>query len=73
MKEYTADEVRGMLWKRMKETNGAPLTQKALAVEIGVSTPFLNDILNDKREPSGKVLTFLGLERVVTYRYAKKR
>ena len=73
MKEYTAEQVREMLWKRIKDTDGAPLTQKALATTIGVSLPFLNDILNDKREPSGKVLTFLGLERIVTYRSAKRR
>jgi transcriptional regulator with XRE-family HTH domain len=73
MTEHTSDQVRDMLWGVIKSQPGRPLTQKALAAKIGVSLPFLNDILRGFREPSGKVLTFLGLERVVTYRYLKKR
>jgi transcriptional regulator with XRE-family HTH domain len=46
------------------------LTQKALAKKIGVSASFLNDILLEKREPQGKVLEFLKLDRVVVYRRA---
>lgn len=42
-------------------------TQAELAAAIGVSLPFLNDTLLGKREPSGKVLEFLKLERVVRY------
>jgi ribosome-binding protein aMBF1 (putative translation factor) len=64
---FTADEVREMLWSAMKAQPGRPLTQKELAGMIGVSLPFLNDILRGKREPSGKVLEFLKLERVVRY------
>jgi transcriptional regulator with XRE-family HTH domain len=43
-------------------------TQRQLAQEIGVSPQFLNDILHGKRVPSGKVLDYLGFERVVLYR-----
>lgn len=73
MPDYTSDEVRQLLWQHIKATPTAPLTQKALADKIGVSTPFLNDILQKKREPSGKVLEFLKLERIVTYRFREKR
>lgn len=73
MTEHTAEQVRDMLWRVIKSQPGRPLTQKELASKIGVSLPFLNDILRGNREPSGKVLTFLGLEKVVIYRYLKKR
>lgn len=42
-------------------------SQRALAREIGVSATFLNDILLGKREPAGKVVSYLGLSRRVTY------
>lgn len=42
-------------------------SQRALAKAIGVSATFLNDIICGHREPSGKPITFLGLERKVTY------
>lgn len=72
-KDLTAAEVREKLWKYIKAGNGQPRTQKEVAAEIGVSLPFLNDILHGNREPSGKPLKFLGLERVVTYRFRKQR
>lgn len=70
--ELTSAQVRNLLWDKLKPRIGRPRTQKELAAEIGVSTPFLNDILNGNREPSGKPLKFLGLERVVTYRFRKR-
>ena len=42
-------------------------SQRALAKQIGVSPTFLNDIILGKREPAGKVVSFLGLQRRVTY------
>lgn len=42
-------------------------SQSALAAKIQVSRAFLNDIINRKREPSGKVLEFLGLEKKIFY------
>lgn len=42
-------------------------SQKALAEAIGVSAPFICDIINGRREPSGKPVIFLGLERKVIY------
>lgn len=71
--DYTTDQVRNLLWamvqdKRTPQIKARFRTQAALARAIGVSLPFVNDILNAKREPAGKVLEFLGVERVVTYR-----
>lgn len=43
-------------------------TQKELAEEIGVSQAFLSDVLAGHREPTGKILDYLGLERVTVYR-----
>ena len=64
MLPMTADAVRDEL-REESEYEGS---QRALARLIGVSPSFLNDILLGKREPVGKVLEFLGYERVVTYR-----
>src|SRR5262245_56870965 len=71
--EFSAEQVREQLWGLVKNARqpNAPWTyrtQAELAKAIGVSLPFVNDILNGKREPSGKVIEFLGLERIVTYK-----
>lgn len=42
--------------------------QSALADEMGISDQYLSEILRQKRPPSERILEFLGLERVVTYR-----
>ena len=65
MTDFTATHVRQMLWAYMGANE---LTQKALAEKIGISPAFLNDILREKRDPQGKVLSFLKLDRVVVYR-----
>ena len=71
--DLTSEQVRKRLWGLIRPAPGPyRRTQLGLAQEIGVSLPFLNDILHGKREPSGKVLEYLGLERVVTYRFRKK-
>lgn len=69
---FTPQEVREQLWalvrdKRHPHHPWTYRTQAELANAIGVSAPFLNEILNGNREPSGKVLDFLKLERVVRY------
>ncbi len=68
MIEFTPEAVREMLWREMKKRPGKPLSQRELAVQIGVSLPFLNSTLAGAREPQGKILEFLGLERVSRYR-----
>jgi hypothetical protein len=61
---YTAAAVRAMLREEAKYEG----SQRALAKLIGCSATFLSDILCGKREPAGKVIAWLGLERHVTYR-----
>lgn len=63
-----ANSVRALLWRHVEREGG----QRALARKIGVSPTFLNDILREKREPAGKVVSFLGLERVVSYKERTK-
>ena len=63
----TATQVRAEL-REKAEYEGS---QRKLAKLIGVSAAFLNDILLGKREPSGKPVAFLGLERHVDYRRKK--
>lgn len=45
--------------------------QVAVAAELGVSPQYLNDVLNERRDPGDSILAPLGLERVVTYRRRK--
>lgn len=68
--QYTSEQVVEQLRKCMALES---LNQTELARAIGVSVPFVNDILKGKRAPSGKILTYLGLERVVVYRTAQRR
>ena len=63
----TADQVRAAL-ERQVERYGS---QKALAAVIGVTPAFVCDIINGRREPSGKPVAFLGLRRVVSYQKAR--
>lgn len=48
-------------------------SQRALARKIGVSPTFLNEIIRETRNPTGKVLAYLGLERIVTYQRISER
>lgn len=43
--------------------------QKTLAERLGVSQSHLSDVLNGRREPADKILTCLGLHRVVTFEF----
>ena len=45
-------------------------TQKELAANLGVSAAYLGDVLLGRKEPGRKMLTALGVERVVIYRKA---
>lgn len=71
--DYTAEQVRNLLWAMVRDPRNPERkarfrTQKEMAQAMGVSAAFVNDILNAGREPSGKVVEFLGLERAVVYR-----
>lgn len=65
----TADKVRQQLTAHALIDG----SQSALAKKIGCSRAFLNDIILGKREPSGKVLTYLGLQRRVSYERLSER
>lgn len=43
-------------------------SQKAFAKRIGLSESYLSDVLNRRRDISPRILKFLGLERVISYR-----
>lgn len=57
-------QVVALLWLALEKEP----TQTALAAKIGVTTPFLHDVLMKKRAPTGKILEYLGLERITIYR-----
>jgi hypothetical protein len=59
----TSDQVRKRLAAMARKTS-----QRRLSKEIGCSVQFLNAILRGHKEPSGKPVAFLGLERAVIYR-----
>lgn len=42
-----------------------------MAEAIGVSTSFLSQISTGKKDPCGKVLSFIGLEKTVSYNFIK--
>lgn len=42
-------------------------SQKAFAEAVGISEPYLSDILAGRREPGEKILKPLGLQRKVIY------
>lgn len=65
MVDFTATHVRQMLFAYMGANE---LTQKELAKMIGISGSHLNGILHEAKEPYGKVLDWLKLQRVVVYR-----
>ncbi|MDF2434507.1 MAG: hypothetical protein JWP44_4138 [Mucilaginibacter sp.] len=67
--EFTAKQVRDRLWAVINSRRHNQLT---LAAAIGVSAQFLNDVLHGRKEPTGKVLEYLGLVRVVVYRISKR-
>jgi len=62
----TATQLRSMI--RAKITVLCGRRQKIMASSIGVSESFLSDVLAGRREPTGKILDYLGYERVVSYR-----
>jgi len=60
---YYADQMRSML-RSAVHTEGS---QKALAKRIGISPQFLGDMLNDRRQITGKALKYLGFEQITVY------
>ena len=62
-KVLSAAEVRTIIARRCEY----PATQKNAARELGVSLSYLNQVLHGRREPAGKLLEAIGLERVAGY------
>ncbi len=62
MKRYTEKQVIEML-----RTKQAGRTQKELAEEIECSEAYLSDILNGRRDPSERILKYLGLNELTEY------
>jgi transcriptional regulator with XRE-family HTH domain len=69
METLTAADVLNMLRSHISDER----SQKDLAREIGVSETYVSLVLAGKRQPGPKVLTFLGLRRVVTRTITYKR
>ena len=63
MKEITIDDV---LFLIQREINLAG-SRDAFAASRGVSTPYLSQVLNKRRPPSDKLLSAIGLRRVMTF------
>ena len=45
--------------------------QTELAAELDVTPQFLGDVFANRRDPGKKILSKLGLEKVVTYQHIK--
>ena len=67
-KDLTTDDVRRLL---REHTDVA--SQKHWAAEAGVSAAYVNDVLQGRREPGQAICDALGIERIVTYRFKRKR
>lgn len=63
IKSRTADDVRKLLRHKAKEAG----SQIAFALAVDISPQFLSDVINGRREPSGRLLEVLGLRRIVRY------
>lgn len=61
---YTDDQVR----EELVAAIAAAGSQAALAKAIGVSGAFISVIARGEKPPCGKVLDFLGIERVTMFR-----
>ena len=67
MKELTGQDVID----RLKSLITADRNRTKLSEEIGVSRPYLSDVMGNKKPPPKRVLDYLGLEKCeapVTYK-----
>lgn len=61
-------QVKQMLITRAQQLG----SQKALAAELGISQPYLSDILLGKREISFQLAEKLGLKKIIRFRWSPK-
>ncbi len=59
----TIDEVR----RRLQQQIDLHGSQTAAARNLGVSLAYLNDVIRGRREPGEKLLTPIGIQKVVIY------
>jgi hypothetical protein len=58
--------------ERLRAQIEAAGSARKMGKQHGISAQYLSDVLTGKREPAGKILAALGVERVVSYRVAKR-
>lgn len=56
-------EIRGKLKLLTKS-----ISQAEIARRVGIKPPLISNVLRGKARPSGKLLRWLGFERVIVYR-----
>jgi hypothetical protein len=57
-----------LLKERVMEAQAQGITAAGIAIQMKLSGPsFLYDVLASRREPSDRILAWLGLQKVVTY------
>jgi transcriptional regulator with XRE-family HTH domain len=59
----TKQQLLKLLWKKVDEAG----SQKQLAEQFKISPAYLNDVLNERREPGKSILDALGIKKVVSY------
>jgi len=62
-----AIEVMLLLNKAVRDAG----SQKAFAEQCGISQQFLHDVLNARRAPSEKILSVIGIRKVVRFESVK--
>ena len=60
----TLDDVRELLRQECERAG----SQVAWAKAHGMAAAYVSDVIHGRRDPGGKLLDALGLDRVVTYR-----
>ncbi|MEW6212376.1 MAG: hypothetical protein AB1631_28885, partial [Acidobacteriota bacterium] len=63
VKRYTEEEARKLLADAIDRAG----SQGAFAAANGLSRQYLSDILNGRRDMSGKILSALGLKKIVEF------
>ena len=53
--------------KQLKELSKEIGSQSLLAEKIGISKPYLSDVINKRRDPGPAIVQFLRLTKIVTY------
>jgi transcriptional regulator with XRE-family HTH domain len=68
MRDLTQNDVIQLIKSLMQAEE---VTQHIFAKNVGISEPFLSMILSGQRQPTGRVLDYLGLRRVKTITYRR--